>query len=235
MSKNEFSFLDHLEELRLRIIYVVIIFVVIFLISLSQSQKILEWIKNNSISLIFIHPAEVLLVRLKLAFYSAMILCYPVALYQLFKFIQSAIFKVKQAVLFLFLSLCLFISCIFVYKFFVFPYILKFLIKFTIPEILPQITVNNYVSVFFTLFLILVILFQLPVVIVGGVCVGIINLEFLRHRRREIYLLSFIVSAVLTPPDVLSQLLLALPLIVLLELSILISRFCVYNNKKQGR
>ncbi|RKY36601.1 MAG: twin-arginine translocase subunit TatC, partial [Candidatus Omnitrophota bacterium] len=81
-------------------------------------------------------------------------------------------------------------------------------------------------------FLIFVLLSQLPLLLVAGVYSGIIKQEFLRNRRREIYALSFILSAMLTPPDVLSQILLALPLISLLELSILISRFCVYNNKK---
>ncbi|OQX84276.1 MAG: twin arginine-targeting protein translocase TatC [Candidatus Omnitrophica bacterium 4484_49] len=232
MNTKGLTFLDHLEELRKRIVSIFVIFSLVFLVCLFRAEKILEWIKPHITYLIFIHPAEVIFVRLKVAFYSTVVICYPVVLYQIFRFLQPAIIRIKKSIFFFMCSFFLFVGSIFIYRYLAFPYILKFFLKFSVPGVTPHITLANYVSVFFMLFLIFVLLSQLPLLLVAGVYSGIIKQEFLRNRRREIYALSFILSAMLTPPDVLSQILLALPLISLLELSILISRFCVYNNKK---
>lgn len=232
MTRKTLTFLDHLEELRKRIIIVVLFFVVIFSVCLFQSQNIINWIKP-SLSLIFIHPVEVIYVRLKIAFYFAAVICYPVLLYQIFRFLQPAILKPGKWIFFFMLSSFLFIATFLIYRYLFFPYILKFLLKFSLPGVNPYITISNYISVFFVFFLIFALLSQLPLMLIAGVYLGIIKLEFLKKRRKEIYVLSFILSALLTPPDVLSQILLAIPLILLLELSILISAIWIYNDKNE--
>ncbi len=110
------------------------------------------------------------------------------------------------------------------------PFAIRFLFSFSTENVVPMISIKSYISFIGNLLVSFGVVFELPLALVFLVQIGIATPEFLRHFRRHVILAVFIISAILTPPDVVSQLLMALPLVVLYELGVL---FSVFFSKKE--
>ncbi len=240
---NSGSFVGHLTELRSRLIKSFIFFIFIFLICWFFSVDIYRFLVqpysdallSNELDrrLIFTALHEAFLTYLKVAFFAALFISSPIFLTQIWKFIAPGLYKnEKKALLpYLIATPTLFIlgGCLVYY--FIMPVAIKFFLSFeTVAEpgviaIQLEAKVNEYLSLIMTLIFAFGITFQLPIILSLLARIGVIDSEYLKKRRRYFVVIIFIVAALLTPPDPISQIGLAVPLLLLYELSIFIIKF----------
>ena len=229
MSKEEkLTLVEHLAELRRRLIACVVAVAVFSLISYRYSGIILELLTRPVGKLVFISVPELFLVYLKISFVSGLILASPVVFYQLWKFVSGAL-KVeekKYAGIFFPVALILFIGgCVFS-SIFLLPYGTRFLLSFATEKIIPMISVGKYVSFATVLIFASGLVFELPVIVIILTKMGLVSPVVLRRQWKYIVVLIFVIAAVITPtPDVFTQLLLAVPMLILYFISIGISSF----------
>lgn len=226
-------FLEHLEELRKRIILVLISIILLSALSYTCSEKILRFLARYVNSLVFISPQEAFLSYLKISLFSGLVLSVPVILFNALKFIWVALNKREKSIFIAYLSagILLFGVGISFSYYIALPAAINFLLSFSSDLIRPFISVAKYIS--FSVFLMLAfgVAFETPLFIVLLTRLGIVNSRTLRKQRRYFIILLFIISAMLTPPDVITQILLAVPLIVLYEISILFAGIAERKDK----
>lgn len=233
MPNTETSFIQHLEELRRRIIWCIVFIIIASIISYNFTDKIICHIAKPVGKLVFIQPIEAFLAYLKLSIFCGIFISSPVVLYHLFAFIVPGLKHTERHYIFLFLPLgviLFFCGAGFAY-FVMIPFCVKFLISYSTPWLVPMISVGGYVSFFCMFILIFGAVFQLPALVLFLTKLGIVSPASLRKNRKYVILGIFIVAAIFTPPDVFSQIIMAIPLIVLYELSIFLSFFA--RRKKQ--
>ncbi|RRA90823.1 twin-arginine translocase subunit TatC [Paenimyroides viscosum] len=161
------------------------------------------------------------------------IMAFPFILWEFWKFISPALYanERKYAKLFLFVSSLLFFLGILFGYFVLVPLSINFLSNFTISSIVEnQIDINSYINTVKTTSLATGLVFELPIIIFFLTYLGLITDSFLKEYRRYAYVLILIVAAVVTPPDVISQLIVSFPLIVLYEGSIIVAKFITKRN-----
>lgn len=222
MPDDKRPILEHLEELRKRILISLLAVVLLSVLSYTYSKKILEYLARYASPLVFISPEEAFVTYLKISFFSGLILSMPIILYNAFRFIWVALNKKEKELFTAYLAagIFLFIAGGCFANFIALPAGIKFLLSFSSETLKPLISVSRYVS--FSAFLILAfaVSFETPIIVVFLTRLGVLNSRVLREKRRYSIVLIFIVAAVLTPPDVITQILLAIPLLFLYELSI---------------
>src|SRR5215831_405269 len=218
--------MDHLEELRHRLIVIVAGIAVGFAASYGFSQQILFFLQRPlPTKLVFIAPTEAFLVNIKVALYAALFLSAPLILFEVWKFVAPGLYEHERRYSFPFLiiSTVLFVvGGLFAY-FVILPVVLHFLITQGGDLWKPNITLSSYLAFCMKLILAAGLLFEFPVLIYFLTKVGVVTPKFL-VKNRKYALLAFIIAAVLTPPDVFSQILLAVPLFLLFEVSILVAK-----------
>lgn len=238
MTKKDSSltFLEHLDELRLRLIRCVIFFSVAAFLVYGQVDRILPWILEPIGHVVFTAPSEAFMAYVLIAIWGGLFLSAPYVLYEIWKFIAGGLLtqERKYIAFFLPLSVIFFLAgCLFAY-YVVLPIGLEFFLSFSNGYIVPMITVSKYLSFLGTMVLSFGVVFELPLAVVFLTRVGIATPRFLAEKRRYAIIAIFIVSTVLTPPDVASQLLMAVPLLALYEISILFSFLtCRMNAKRE--
>ena len=236
---NAGSFIGHLRELRSRFIKSFIFLFFIFLICYFFSAEIYRFLvtpysdavllNNLDRRLIFTALHEAFLTYLKVAFFAALFLSSPVFITQLWKFIAPGLYKnEKKALLpFLIATPILFILGGSLVYYLIMPLAIKFFLTFEsvaqpgMIAIQLEAKVNEYLSLVMRLIFAFGISFQLPVVLSLLARIGIVDSEYLRLRRKYVVVIIFAIAAILTPPDPITQIGLALPLLFLYELSIL--------------
>ena len=222
-------FMAHLEELRKRFIWSIIAVVAGFVIAYNFKEEIYGFLSQplksalpEGASLIFTSPAEAFLTYLKVAFLAGLIAASPVVFYQLWRFISPGLYKKEKRLVwpFVVLSSGLFVGgAVFCYTV-VFPYAFAFFMSFTSDKIVPMIKLSEYLSFSAVLLVAFGLVFEMPLVLVFLGRIGVVNQRFLRKNRKYAVLIMFIAAAFFTPPDVISQLLMAGPLLILYEISI---------------
>ena len=189
----------------------------------SLIPKVMPIISEPIGKLYFMSPTEAFWVQLKVAFFIGLYFSLPFIFYQAWKFIELGLKKYEKRLV-LPLSFCSFLLftggagfCYFV----VIPVAIKFLLSYGSPLLVPLISVSKYVSFLGGMLFAFGITFQLPLVMMFLARMGIVNSQILKNARRFAIVGSFIVGAILTPtPDMVNQTFLALPIIILYELSI---------------
>lgn len=164
------------------------------------------------------------------------ILAFPFILWEFWKFISPALYsnERKYAKLFLLISSLLFFLGVMFGYFVLVPLSINFLANFTISSVVEnQIDINSYISLVKTTSLATGLVFELPIIIFFLTYLGLITDAFLKEYRRYAYVLILIVAAVVTPPDVISQMIVTIPLVILYEVSILISKRITKRNLKK--
>ena len=242
-NNNSGSFVGHLTELRSRIVKSFIFLLLLFILSYIFSTEIYRFlvqpyadavlVKNLDRRLIFTALHEAFLTYLKVAFFAALFISSPFFLIQLWKFIAPGLYKNEQKALlpYLVATPILFISGGFIVYYLIMPLAIKFFLGFeTIAEpgviaIQLEAKVNEYLSLIMRLIFAFGISFQLPVILSLLARIGIIDSEYLRQRRKYFVVIIFATAAILTPPDPITQIGLALPLLLLYELSIFTVKF----------
>lgn len=237
-SGKELTFFEHLDELRKKILVsaaaVSITTVAGYVYSDTLLRIVLRPIRSEGISVYFFSPAEAFLVKLKVAFIVGLFLASPVILNQLWVFISPAFYKhEKKIVSWITCAASFLFLCGILFGFYAaIPVALKFLIGMQTEFLKPMISVTHYVDFVFGLLLAFGVAFNLPLFVIALGSLGVLNTRVLNHYQRHAIVLIFIIAAVLTPsPDVASQVLLAVPLIILFELSVL-GVFLVERGKK---
>lgn len=228
---KELTFVEHLEELRSRIIVSLILIAAIGIFAFPFAPKILALLKAPSSGvigkLVFFDPAEAFLIHIKIAFVTGIIISMPVILYQLWAFISPAFgSKTKRrGVLFLFSALTAFTLGASFGFFVLLPTAIKFLLGFSGESLEPLISVSSYTSFALGLIVGSGLVFEMPVMSFILSKMGMVNHRFLRRVWKYAVIIIFIVAAIVTPtPDIFNMTILALPMLFLYELSIWVSK-----------
>ncbi|GAB6076412.1 twin-arginine translocase subunit TatC [Desulfurobacterium crinifex] len=229
--EEELPVTEHIEELRQRIFKSVIALVVGFLIAWPFKKDILLFLEKPLPEdlrgkLIFLSPPEAFFTALKVSFFAGILIALPFVLYQAWKFIEPGLYEHEKKFIlpFIFFSLLFFFGGAFFAYFVILPFGLKFLLGFMGDLLTPQITVGSYISFVIQMILAFGFVFLLPVVVWLLSKLGVINYRMLENNRKYAILVIFVIAAVLTPPDIFSQVMMALPLLGLYELSIWIAK-----------
>jgi len=226
------SLLEHLEELRRRIIYALIAVVIGFGLAWNYAEKIFqlmerpirEALRANHLAekLVYTNPTEPFNIYLKIGLIAGLFIASPAVLYQVWMFISPGLYRnEKRYVLpFLFFTVLLFLSGGYFGYRIVYPAALSFLIDYG-KEFQPMITVGEYTDLFLTVVAGLGIVFELPTLVFFLALMGVVDAGFLWRNIRYAILVMFFVAAILTPTtDILNLCIFAGPLVVLYLLSI---------------
>ena len=226
-------FMSHLEELRKRLIICAITVGIGFAISYIFAERLfqilvtpLTRIMPEGDRLIFTNLPEMFLTYLKTAVICGILLTAPVLFHQLWMFIAPGLYQheKKYAIPFVVFSTILFVGGALFGYFIVFPFGFKFFLGFANEYIQALPSVKQYFSFAIKLLFAFGIVFELPVVAFFLSKMGIVTPEFLKKKRKYALLMTFVMAAILTPPDVITQLMMAGPLIILYEIGILVAR-----------
>lgn len=221
------SFLEHLSEFRKRILIALCFIGAGSIGGYLLSGKVLEILSQPVGGLYFFAPAEAFLIRIKLGVGLGIIFSLPFVLHQLWLFIAPALRKKERryAVPIIFIAYLLFLGGAAFAYLLVLPAGIKILLSFGTQSIHPLINLSKYFSFVFWLVLFSGFLFQLPLIVFFLVRTGIVGEETLRKHHKTVIIIIFVLAAVLTPTvDFITMLLLALPLLLLYEISILAAR-----------
>jgi Twin arginine targeting (Tat) protein translocase TatC len=224
---KEQSFWEHIGELRKRIIYIISFLIPSFIFSFIFSDYILTIISKPVGDLYFFSPIEAFSVKLKLSFLCSIFISFPFIIYQIWKFIEPALYSNEKKILIIGLisSLILFYSGSLLSIFIITPIGVKFLMSFSTENLKALIRANDYLNFLLFMTLSFGFLFQIPIVMTILSAFKLINPKFYSRNRKIIILLIFIISAIITPTvDAFSMLLLVIPLIIIFEIGIIASR-----------
>ncbi len=198
-------------------------------------QPIQPFLKHTKGSLIFTSPLEVFISYLHIAIVSAIGLSSPYWLGQLWQFISPGLYKTekKTVIVFWLMGCFLFLLGFSFSYFFVCPLVFRVLIPFGNIEHYPFITLKNYLSFLTNFILIFGFIFELPLLLLGLCYSGLLHISTLKKYRKHTIVLMALIAAFITPPDLLSQCLVLITLIILYELSLLCTSFFLKVLKKR--
>ena len=232
------GFISHLVELRQRLINSFIFLFSFFVVCYFFSEEIYSFlvqpyadaVKDDNVNrrLIFTALQETFLTYLKVSFFAALFVSSPIILMQIWKFVAPGLYKnEKKAILpYLIATPILFLLGGMLVYYLIMPLAIKFFLSFeasSINSALPiqlEAKVNEYLSLVMKLIFAFGLSFQLPVILSLLARVGFVDSVFLKERRKYVVVIIFVAAAILTPPDPITQIGLAIPLLILYELSI---------------
>ncbi len=230
----ERPFLSHLLELRSRLMRSAIAVIAIFLCLYPFSERLYGWFAGPLVKvlpagshMIATKVADTFLVPMKLSLILAIFLCMPYLLYQLWSFVAPGLYKHERRLVWPLMaaSVALFyIGAAFAY-FVVFPLIFKFFTSIAPEGVLPMTDMGEYLSFVLTLFFAFGAAFQVPIATILLVKTGVVTRQAMAQKRPYVVVAAFFIGMVLTPPDIVSQVLLAVPIWMLYEIGLWLCRF----------
>lgn len=230
---REESFLSHLVELRARLLRAVLAVLLGFIALVPFAERLYAWLSAPLLAklpagaqMIAIDVASPFFAPLKLAFFVALLLAMPVVLYQLWAFVAPGLYRSERrlAMPLLVSAVTLFYAgCAFAY-FLVLPLVFGFLTGVTPEGVAMMTDISRYLDFVLVLFLAFGFSFEVPVAVVILATLGWVSVAQLRAARAYVIVGAFVVAAIVTPPDVVSQLLLAIPMCLLYEAGIVAAR-----------
>jgi sec-independent protein translocase protein TatC len=231
---RKLPFLGHLEELRSRLVASAIAVGIGFALCYAFSERLflilaspLTSIMPEGDHLIFTSLPEMFFTYLKISLVSGLLVASPVVFYEMWMFVAPGLYRNEKRLVIPFVSIStvLFVGGSLFAYFIVFPFGFKFFLGFSSEYVKALPSVKQYFSFSIKLLLAFGLVFELPVVIFFLTKLGLVTPAFLKKNRKYAILLIFIVSAILTPPDVITQCMMAVPLLTLYELGIMVARF----------
>ena len=225
------SFWDHLDEFRNRLLIVIISVFLGSSVGYFYSELIIQTLvfpsQSLDVSFQVITITSMFIIKLSICFFTGLLIGFPVLIYNLIKFLLPA-FQIKLKGLFLlaiFSSLFFFSGILFGY-YIIIPFLLNFFtsISFESINVKYNFTLGSYLSYTIWVMVINGVIFQMPIISFVGSKTGILTPEFLQHYRRHSFIFFLILSALITPPDPLSQILICIPFVTLYEFSIIIAK-----------
>lgn len=235
------SLSGHLRELRNRVLICVLVLLVGFGVCLSFAPQLVTGLTDLGQAydyvFVYIAPQELLLVYLNVALLAGVIVAFPVIAYHVYAFCSPGLSKRERFFVLAALiagTLCFCLGVAFA-RFISLPFMLRFLIQFTFQvDVSASISIDQYVSFLLTVFVIFGLVFELPVISVLLTGLGLIKAEWLQKGRKVMIVLIFVLAAIITPPDVVSQIMVAIPMLALYEISIALSRLVGRKKKEQA-
>jgi sec-independent protein translocase protein TatC len=235
-SDGSMTVLEHLSELRLRLILSAVVLLAAAVFSFTR----IGWVRSfltaplEGLQLIYLSPPEALTANLRLALVAGAVLAAPLLLYQFMAFLFPAFERREKllAVVTLFGACVLFCSGVFFAYRIAFPFTIKFFLQFASATLDPQFTISEYLSFVISFHLAFGVVFQLPLVTWALGRMGLLSAQFLRRHRKTALLIMLVLAAVITPPDIISQLVMLGPLFFLYELGILM---VVISERKRAK
>lgn len=229
--------IDHLSEFRKRLITVFVVFTIVTLVSFNFSNDIvlllIDSAKKLGYQLVYLAPGELFSQYIRLSITCGVVISSPVILFQIWAFIQPGLKKGEKAVVFfsLFAGLvCFLIGAFFAYYIAV-PMMLNFFINVDQERtVMATISIQNFLNFIMTTLITFGIVFEMPVVTVLLSQLGLIKPMWLTKSRRVVIVIIFIIGAIITPPDVISQILVSVPMLILFEISILLCKI-IYRKR----
>lgn len=222
------TFVDHLSELRSRLIKSAIAVVIGMAVSVWRIDDIVAFVTSPASTLYVMRPAEAFLIYMKIALWSGAVLASPILFYQFWAFLLPAFTTHEKKILVLFVpaSVLLFLGGLAFSFAVVLPQSLYFLMTFTTSDVQPLWSLEGYLDFALLMVLPFGVIFNMPLLLIALAKMGLVSSEQLKLVRKYVIVLSFIVAAIITPTtDMVTQSLLAVPIIVLYEFSLAFIRY----------
>lgn len=243
-AEPEIPFMSHLVELRDRLLRAVLVILVVFLALFSFSSELYSLLAEpllihlpSGSSMIATEVASPFLTPFKLAMMSAIFISMPFLLYQLWTFIAPGLYKHEKSLAFplLFSSIILFyLGMVFAY-FVVFPLMFKFFTGIALEGVTMMTDITKYLDFVLKMFFAFGMAFEVPIATILVISTGMTTADKLAEKRPYIIVVAFIAGMLLTPPDVVSQMLLAIPMWILFEFGLIFSRILMRKKTRLAK
>jgi sec-independent protein translocase protein TatC len=219
------TFFDHLEELRRRILFAGIAVALAAVAGYFLSDRVLALLTRPVPQLVFLAPAEAFVVKLKVALVTGLFIALPVVIYQFWRFVRPALAQreVKYIALAVLFCTVFFLGGMAFAYLVVVPLGIRFLLSFQTARLTAMLSISEYVGTVATFIFACGLVFQLPMVLFFLTKLGVVTPGWLMRNQRVAVVVIFIAAAILSPPDVFSQVLMAVPMLVLYELGVVAS------------
>jgi len=238
---SSMTVVEHLDEMRSRVIWVLLSIIIFTIIGFVFSDQIVNFINKP-----FLETGKKLnvfkltggfIIKLKASVGTALVISLPLILFQIWRFISPAIDKSNRmfARMSLLFAVVLFYSGAAFVFFLLMPFAITMLLDFIPPEMISTIGADDYLSFIFLFSIAMGVLFELPIIILVLTKIGIITPLFLITKRKYAIVAIWVIAALITPADPLSQILVAVPLMFLYEISILLSKMVVKRSLKKNK
>ncbi|GAA0322651.1 twin-arginine translocase subunit TatC [Psychrobacter aestuarii] len=236
----EMPITEHLIELRAHLIKICVAILVVFLGLVGFSRKLYDILSEPLVAQL---PANATMIAtditsnfmapIRLTVFVAAFIAMPYILYQIWSFIAPGLYRKEKriAIPVLVSSIVLFYAGVSFAYFVVLKGVLKFFITFAPQNVMPMTDIDSYLSFAMKLFMVFGLTFEIPVVTLLLILVGIVSIESLKDKRRYIIVGCFAVAAVVTPPDGVSMLMLAIPMWLLFELGLLLAALLITDQR----
>lgn len=241
MKFEEMSVVEHITELRKRLIIVIGFFLIAVIVGFLIARPIIIYLQHTeearSLTLNSFNLTDPLMVYMKFAFIIGLVLTSPIILFQLWAFVSPALYEKERRVTLSYIpiSILLFLLGLAFSYFILFPFVVEFMWRISENlDVNQVIGINEYFSFLLQLTIPFGILFQLPVVIMFLTRLGIVTPMFLSKVRKYAYFILLVIAALITPPELTSHLMVSIPLFILYEISIFVSRFA-YRSAQKAR
>jgi sec-independent protein translocase protein TatC len=228
---DKMSFMEHLGELRTRIVRSLIGVLVGLVIAFPLSQRVVDYlarpIKATGNTLVFLAVTEAFWVQMKVALIAGLFIASPVIMWQIWSFVAPGLYQTekKYAAPFVIVGSLMFIGGGAFSLFVVTPYAINFLLSFARPGLQPMISIGSYIDFLLKFTVAFGLVFELPLALTLAARMGVVTPKTLARNRKYAVLGAFVAAAALTPtPDAFNQMLMAGPLIILYEVGIVSAR-----------
>lgn len=231
-TEKQLTIIEHIDELRKRLMVIVVFFVMALIGSFFIAKPLIHYLQYTeeakSLTLNAFNVTDPIVIYLKVIVIVAAILISPVLLYQLWSFVSPGLQETERKVTLSYIpfGFLLFLGGLSFSYFILFPYIMKFTMALSQElEITQTLGINQYFNFLIQITIPFGLIFQMPILMLFLTRLGIIEPAFLIRVRKFAFFILFVVAAVITPPDLFSHLFVTVPLFLLYEFSIIISRF----------
>jgi sec-independent protein translocase protein TatC len=233
MEDKELNIVDHLDELRTRLIVTLAAFIIFFVVGFMYAEEIYKFItKDLDVKLIVLGPSDIVWVYFMIAAVIATAGTIPVLATQVWLFVKPALKPIERKISLSYIPalFLLFIVGLCFGYFVIFPTIMNFLIELSGEMMATNFTAEKYFRFILTTTIPFGVLFELPVVLMFLTSLGIVNPYVLQKIRKYAYFILILVAIIISPPDFMSDFIVAIPLILLYEISVNLSKI-VYKRK----
>lgn len=228
-NNSDMGFIDHLEELRWRILKSLGSILVMAILTFNFADYLVYMLTapadNRGIGLQTLTPQGMFILKWNLAIIGGFILSIPVITIQIWKFVSPGLYNRERKILLpliITVFLCFILGAIFAYMV-ILPFSLNFFASMVTENVQNNFSINYYFSFVLALIIGSGLIFEMPIASFLFSSIGIITPSFLRRFRREAIMITVILSAIITPPDPISVIIMSIPMVILYEISILVS------------
>lgn len=233
---KELNVIEHLDELRKRLIIIVVSFFLFFIVGFIYVEDIYKWfVKDLKVTLIVLGPSDIIWIYFMIASVIAVAATIPIMALQLWLFVKPALKpnEIKATLAYIPALFILFITGLTFGYFVIFPMIYQFLMNLSRGMFLTNFTAEKYFTFVFNMTIPFGVLFELPVVVMFLTSIGIVNPYVLHKIRKYAYFVLVVIAVCITPPDFMSDFIVTLPLLLLYEISVSLSKIVFKRRQKR--